>query len=114
MPRETVGGLFGLLDEIERAHAPELPGLVQELTHYLRGNAAQSRRLLDEAERDAPRLHRRIDALRREHENLEDELNDLTTGEVPLSVFAAHLKLLDRRESEVVNAARWEDIGVGD
>lgn len=110
----VAGGLFGLLRHIESTHAPRLPGLVQEVVRFVRGHSAESRRRLDEALRDAPRFQRRIEELSQEHDELEDELERLTTGEVELSVFAAHLRLLEERKSEVVNAATWDDIGVGD
>ena len=113
MPRH-VGELFGLLERIEKAHAPQMPGLVSELTRYVRGHSAHHRAQLEEAAHLAPRYQRRFDALREERDHLEDDLDALTTGEVELSVLAEHLKLLEKRESSLICDVRFQDIGVGD
>ncbi len=114
MKREEVGGVTALLERIESARARELPGLVQQLTAFVRGNQRSSRRLLDEAEREAPHFQRRIEALRQAHDDLEDDLDRLDTGEVELSVLAAHLKYLEDRDAALLADVRYDDIGVGD
>lgn len=106
-------GLQSLLTRLQEAERPE-PALMRNFADFLRGRLHADARRLKLAEQEAPWHHRQIEALRIGQEDLHDELEDLTTGEVELSVFAAHLRLHQRKEAEFLTGLYYEDIGEGD